>query len=244
MSRILCWNVHNKRLDAKGVLRTIARYKPDVVALQEVERIIVDRLSNDRRWQIHVADDFIERGTICHLVTLTRAPSRHEQFAINRSHRTSPSLIGRICDWTECLEVQVVEVPQLASLRVINLHLSCAVSPRERMAELNTILEIAKSGSCPVICGDFNTIGTGIARLAGPLFGFSVIDIFEDERRLLEAGLRRYGFEIVRPSSPMPTLPRFRMVLDHFAVPIGISATSEVLAETEGSDHRPILLSF
>ena len=241
--RILSWNVYNRRSHVTGVLDVLARYQPDVAALQEVSEEVVRGLESDGGWSVYVADDFIERGEVSHLATLTRVPSRHEKVAVNSRRATSRSLVGWLFRWTECIEAQVVFLETDSPLAVVNLHLACAVSPRTRMQQLDAILNLARPDNC-VVCGDFNTFGVGGIRLAGPLFGFSLSDMLRDERDVLEKTLEAAGFAVAVPEQDRPTLPRFRLVLDHFAVSKELIATASVLPELEGSDHHPILLDL
>lgn len=166
--RLVTYNVHScvgldGKLSPERIARVIARYDPDIVALQEVD---VGRARTGRVDQAEVIAGLLEMLMHFHPVLsveeerygdalLSRLPMRLVRAGRLPTHPHRRDLEPRGALW-----VEVGEGP--AALQVVNTHLG--LSPKERAAQVDTLLGpewvggIA-AGAGAVLCGDFNALG-------------------------------------------------------------------------------------
>ena len=134
--KLLCWNVHNRNRRLQEIRAFLETVDADIYALQEVSP---DQLGMLQRWDgytVHLADDFMEGRQLAKLALVTRLPARPALILDHNLERgLSDSLLGRFMTWRECMQSQSVDLITLGkTLRIINLHLSAAVSPKRRRA--------------------------------------------------------------------------------------------------------------
>lgn len=165
--RLVTYNVHScvgldGKLSPERIARVIARYDPDIVALQEVD---VGRART--RWvdQAEVIAGRLEMLMHFHPVLsveeerygdaiLSRLPMRLVRAGRLPTHPRRPDLEPRGALW-----VEVGEGP--AALQVVNTHLG--LSPKERAAQIDALLGPEwtggmAAGAGAVLCGDFNAL--------------------------------------------------------------------------------------
>jgi len=163
--RVMTYNVHaccgmDGKLDARRIARLIARAKPDVVALQELDAGRARSHGMDQAHLIarHLAMDFHFHAATCVEderygdAILTRLPQRLVKAGPLPGLADKPHLESRGALWV-AIDLHGKEV------QIINTHLG--LSRRERMAQVDALLGSDWLGheQCrePVIlCGDFN----------------------------------------------------------------------------------------
>jgi endonuclease/exonuclease/phosphatase family metal-dependent hydrolase len=242
MPRILTYNVHrcvgtDRRLDVQRVADVIAAYKPDIVALQELD---VGRLRTGMVDQAHEIAHRLEMSFHFHPAMkveeelygdalLTRFPERLVQRAPLPGYgRLGGLLEPRGALWL-AIDVDGVEV------QVINTHLGLV--PREQQAQADSLaggawLEHPLCKGPTILLGDFNaTSGSVVHRIL--------------TRRLRDARDRITGRR--EPTTTFPSkMPVLRIdhifvsdevVVDRIVAPFG------PLTRT-ASDHLPLIADF
>jgi endonuclease/exonuclease/phosphatase family metal-dependent hydrolase len=235
--RVMTYNVHScigmdGKMDIQRIARVIARARPDVVALQELDVGRERSFGMDQAHQIaHYLEMEFHFHPAIHLeeerygdAILTRLPYRLIKTGALPGLREKPELEPRGALWV-AVEFNGREV------QVINTHLG--LNSRERLAQVRALLgdEWLGHERCrgPVIvCGDFNALPSSPAyRL--------VCGQLSDVQGLLQ-GHRPKGTFISR-------FPKVR--IDHIFVSEGLKVTGietyqSQLART-ASDHLPLL---
>lgn len=153
----MTWNIHgavgrNPRFDLARVVALIARWSPDIIALQEVDSR--RRLPNGGNPFTLLQDALGKHGVGAK--SITTADGEYGQMLIS----CCPILDSSVLDisWPECEPRRAImaeiELPD-GRLRLVATHLGLAI--RERRNQANALLEIAGSGSIPtIVLGDFN----------------------------------------------------------------------------------------
>lgn len=165
--RVMTYNVHScvgmdGKLDAERIARVIARARPDVVALQELD---VGRIRSLGMDQAHLIAHYLEMDFHFHPAMhieeerygdaiLTHLPMRLIKADILPGLAGRPDLEPRGALWV-AIDLHGKEV------QIINTHLG--LYPRERLAQVEALLsdEWLANEQChgPVIlCGDFNAL--------------------------------------------------------------------------------------
>lgn len=240
MPRILTYNVHrcvgvDRRLDVGRIAAVIARLKPEIVALQELD---VGRLRTNNVDQAHEIASRLNMAFHFHPALkveeelygdaiLTSLPERMVKCGALPGHPRIPALEPRGAMW---LEIEVEGRP----VQVINTHLGLV--PREQHLQAASLLgpEWLDHPECkgPVILlGDFNASATSVVH------------------RAITTHLRS-----ARPLSPNPTaaatFPSTLPVLgiDHLFVSdeievLDVFAPFDTLTRA-ASDHLPLVMDF
>lgn len=239
---VASWNVWNRGEDLDRFDQFIESSDADLYAFQELTDRHIERLSRWRGYCLYLVEDFIEDGQLTHLGLLTRLPAEnHEILFHNPNAIVSSSLLGRQKRWAECLQSQSLTIQlEDKKVEVVNVHLSCGVSPRRRLAELDRAVTQSKNAAQLIVCGDMNSFANPWLNAGfGWLFGFGLQDLPTNEIATLTRFAGRNGMQRV-PASAV-TYPRFRLQLDHIMVRGFSGVRGYVGNETFGSDHRPVL---
>ena len=235
--RVMTYNVHgcvgmDGKLDAERVARLIARARPDVVALQELDVGRARSRGVDQAQLIarHLMMEFEFHASMCiddecfGDAILTRLPQRLIKAGPLTALANKPHLELRGALWG-AVDLHGKE------LQIINTHLG--LNPRERMVQAEALLDDDWLGheQCrePVIlCGDFN------ARPSSSAY------------RRLSHRLRDVQTEAQdhRPKSTFSgRFPTLR--IDHIFISPGLEVTSVELPDSElarvASDHLPLV---
>lgn len=240
--RVVSWNVLNRNHDADLIAGFARDVAADVVAFQELTDAHVAALRQIDGYHLTLAEDFIERDEVSYLGLLTLAqPLDSKIIDHNPDRRTSASFLGRRMRWVECLQSQSASFAiGDRNVRIVNLHLSCAVSPKARASELDNVSAHFAGDGPVIICGDFNCFARPWLNPAvGWAFGFKVPELLVDERRSVAAFARDQGLTVALPGTV--TVPRFRLQLDHILVRGLTVRSGRAERRTFGSDHRPII---
>ncbi len=243
--KVVSWNVFNLAEDLNAFRNFILSVDADVLALQELTVDHLQILETLNGYRVFQAEDCIEDGVLTYLGIVTRLPATgHHVITHNRARAVSPSLQGRRMQWVECLDSQAVTVDVAGQrVRFANVHLSCAVSPRIRMQQLEEAAEHIEGAERALVCGDFNTYAKlPLNLIAGWFFGFRITDMFVDESKRLDAFAHSYGLD--RVFDREITYPRHRLHLDHILARELPVRTAHVEVNTHGSDHCPIVAVF
>ena len=241
--RIVSWNVFNQSRDFDRFDRFVRETKADFFAFQELTPSHISRLEAVDSHSLHLVEDFAEDGEMTYLGLFTPHPTRnHRVIAINPDRHISDSYIGRKNQWQECFELQSLDIEvDGGAVRAFNLHLACAVSPRARVAQLGRAIAEIEGCARAVICGDFNSFGKPwLSPLIGLPYGFALRDLFTDEIRILDRFGDRYGLD--RWPRRAVTFPKFGLHLDHIFTRGLAVRGAQVPADTQGSDHRPVIV--
>ena len=235
--RVMTYNVHScigmdGKLDAERIARVIARARPDVVALQELD---VGRARSDGLDQAQLIARYLEMEFHFHPALhleeerygdaiLTHLPQRLVKAGPLPGLADKPQLEPRGALWV-AVELHGQEV------QIINTHLG--LHPRERMAQVEALLgsDWLAHEECrePVIlCGDFNALPSSAVcrRIAGRLK-----DVQSEAQRHRPQGTY-FG-----------RLPMAR--IDHLFISPGLEVTGIDVPASEltrcASDHLPLL---
>lgn len=243
--KIVSWNVFNLAKDMRAFRNFVRSADADVYTLQELTTDHMRVLESLADYRIFQAEDCVEDGTPSYLGIATRLPaSDHIVMTHNPGRSVSGSIQGRRMKWLECLDSQsiIIEVDGVG-VRVVNLHLSCAVSPQIRMQQLEQASAHFADAKHALVCGDFNTYAKlPLNLVAGWFFGFQIADIFVDEIKRLDVFARSHG--LVRVFDRVITYPRHRLHLDHMLIRGLAVRTMHVEDGMHGSDHRPIVVEL
>lgn len=235
--RVMTYNVHScvgmdGKLDAERIARVIARARPDVVALQELD---VGRVRSFGMDQAHLIARYLEMEFHFHPAMhleeerygdaiLTHLPQRLVKAGPLPGLADKPHLEPRGALWV-AVDLHGREV------QIINTHLG--LYPRERVAQVDALLgsDWLAHEQCqgPVIlCGDFNALPSSpvCSRLGGQLKDAQV-----------EAKHHRPQGTF---SSRLPT-----MRIDHIFISPGLEVTGIEIPSSElarvASDHLPLV---
>lgn len=235
--RVMTYNVHScigmdGKLDAERIARVIARARPDVVALQELD---VGRLRTAGMDQAHLIAHYLKMEFHFHPALhlkeerygdaiLTHLPQRLIKAGPLPGLANKPLLESRGALWV-AIELDGKEV------QIINTHLG--LHPRERMAQVATLLgsDWLAHDQCraPVIlCGDFNALPLSAVcrRLAGRLK-----DVQINTQRHRPKGTYFGRFPMMR--------------IDHIFISPGFEVTGIEVPGSElarsASDHLPLI---
>lgn len=243
--KLVCWNVLLTNSGTDVVRDFVVGSDADVIALQELSENHVAALRMLDGYELCLAEDCIEKGQLSYLGLLSRVPVFDSKILTHNAKRAySPSILGRTWRWQECLQSLSISVETSdGPVTIANVHLSCAVPPRTRRAQLEEAAAHVPPEGPAVMCGDFNSFARpAINFLAGWAFGFGVGDLLADDRTMIDDFA--CGYELSRRSNSKATLPRFGLHLDHILTR-GFGASSvQVSAETYGSDHRPLCVEL
>ncbi|MHB1188893.1 endonuclease/exonuclease/phosphatase family protein [Thiobacillus sp.] len=235
--RVMTYNVHgcvgmDGKLDAERIARVIARARPDVVALQELD---VGRVRSFGMDQAHLIARYLEMEFHFHPAMhleeerygdaiLTHLPQRLVKAGPLPGLADKPHLEPRGVLWV-AVDLHGREV------QIINTHLG--LSPRERVAQVEALLgsDWLAHEQCqePVIlCGDLNALPSSPAC------------------RRLGARLKDAQIEAKhhRPQATFSSrLPRMR--IDHIFISPGLEVTGIEIPNSElarvASDHLPLI---
>ena len=235
--RVMTYNVHSclgmdGKLDVERIARVIARARPDVVALQELD---VGRARTGAMDQAHLIARYLEMEFHFHPALhieeerygdaiLTHLPQRLVKAGALPGLAGKPQLEPRGALWV-AIELDGTEI------QVINTHLG--LHPRERMAQVMALLgnDWLAHEQCrePVIlCGDFNALPSSPAcrRLAGRLK-----DVQAEARHHRPKGTFSGRFPTVR--------------IDHVFISPGLGVSGIEVHGSElarvASDHLPLV---
>jgi endonuclease/exonuclease/phosphatase family metal-dependent hydrolase len=235
--RVMTYNVHScvgmdGKLDVERIARVIARARPDVVALQELD---VGRARTGAMDQAHLIARYLEMAFHFHPALhieeerygdaiLTHLPQRLVKAGPLPGLASRPLLEPRGALWV-AIELHGREI------QVINTHLG--LHPRERMAQVAALLgnDWLAHEQCraPVIlCGDFNALPSSslCRRLAGPLK-----DVHTEAQHHRPKGTFSGRFPTVR--------------IDHVFISPGLGVNGIEVHGSElarvASDHLPLL---
>jgi endonuclease/exonuclease/phosphatase family metal-dependent hydrolase len=235
--RVMTYNVHScigmdGKLDAQRIARVIARARPDVVALQELDAGRVRSLGMD---QAHLIARYLEMEFHFHPAMhleeerygdaiLTHLPQRLVKAGPLPGLADKPHLEPRGALWV-AIDLHGSEV------QILSTHLG--LNPRERVGQIEALLgsDWLAHPQCraPVIlCGDFNALPSSpvCRRLSGTL---------KDAQIQAQHHRPRATF-----SSRMPS-----MRIDHIFISPGLEVTGIEVPNSElarvASDHLPLL---
>jgi len=235
--RVMTYNVHScvgmdGKLDAERIARVIARARPDVVALQELDvgRARTESMDQAHRIAHHLEMEFhfhpamhVEEERYGDAI-LTHLPMRLVKVGALPGLPDRPRLEPRGVLWV-AVELDGIEV------QVLNTHLG--LFRRERLAQVEALVGPDWLGHrqchAPVVfCGDLNALPSSpvCSRLK---------DRLADAQELAPAHRPRSTF-----SSRMPNLR-----IDHVFVSAGVEVSSIEVPDSElarvASDHLPLL---
>jgi len=158
--RVLCYNIHigigmDKKLDLERTAKLIKEQKPDLVALQEVDR-------NANRTEKQDQAALLEQLTGLKAVygkTLNHASGGEYGIAILsrfpvKESKMTPLPLQEGYEPRGLLEVEV-EFADNQRLRFANTHL-CHRSEEGRVQQVKRINDLLKDAGLAILCGDFN----------------------------------------------------------------------------------------
>ena len=241
----MSWNVWNLNQDISKFKKFLAEQDAEVFVFQELTSEHLEILRSIKGYNLYIADDFIEGEQLTHLGILTQLPVLgHGVVILNSDRRVSPSWIGRRNRWIECLQSHYLTLSiNGLNTTIVNVHLSCGVSPTHRRRELVRAIGEVDQAERILICGDMNTFANPILNwLIGWFYGFGVGDLFIHEISSLDRFARHRG--MVRAPRKAITFPRFKLHLDHIIVRGMDVLASDTECDSYGSDHVPVSVTL
>jgi endonuclease/exonuclease/phosphatase family metal-dependent hydrolase len=237
--RIMTYNVHrctglDRKTSTGRIAEVIADFRPDVLALQEIDSGQVRPAATDQAGEIahRLADAhsltsplWVERER-CGNVILSRYPLKLVKAGGLRRPRRWPTPARRGVIWVEVATGGV-------TIQIINTHLGLA--PRERLYQARVLTgpEWLQHPACSppvVLCGDFNARpGSAVHHLIGGLL---------------------WDAELCCPPPPKKTWPSIYPVmgLDHLFVSADLAVMSAEAPATAltrlASDHLPLVVDL
>jgi len=246
--RVLSWNLYHYNKKLPQAVKAIKRLKPDVVCLQEVHPDAFPMLEALKGYTLFKARDFHvdDNGEVTEqswLVILSRLPVTGHTL-VNHGEMPSDSIVGWWTRWVECVESQSITVGfNGTAVKVVNCHLSCAVSQAHRRTEMAEVMAgHVTDGEAVILCGDFNTMGRPLSNIiAGWLFGIKLSEMFTDEQTTFDAFCAKHGF--TQLFQAVLTHPLTFGNLDHILVTQKhFKCTDRRLGRKRyGSDHRMLI---
>lgn len=240
--RIASWNVFNRTKDTARILGAVEAFDADVVAFQELLDPMATALDALPDTSFSQADDFDEKNERTRLGILSRLPtSNHHIIDHNPGRRVSPSLLGRLQGWRECIQSHSVEIAApMGPVTLVNLHLSCGVSIAARAAEFEAAIAPYSDRERLIVTGDFNSFGTpSLNMTVGWAAGVGLSEMLTNERAALFARAALHGLKPALPKAV--TFPARKLHLDHIFVRGLTVLEASVAPDLMGSDHLPIL---
>lgn len=230
-TRILTWNLQGREgPDLDEVAERIRGFRPDVVALQEVQRAqaegIAERLGWAVEWRFkHWPLVYPAEG----LAVLTPLPPRTV-----RSVRLAAGL--RFWSWRRRIAVAVTVDGPSGALTVVDVHLGAGVGDAERLRQATKTMRLIGT-SLGVITGDLNTHPGSV--VLGEFAGGGFRDAWHDVHPQLP-GATNWA------PGPRTTPPTQR--LDYVLVSPGLWARAAEVPDHAGfgrlSDHLPLLVEI
>lgn len=235
--RVMTYNVHScigmdGKLDAERIARVIARAKPDVVALQELD---VGRARTQGMDQAHLIARYLEMEFHFHPslhleeerygdAILTHLPQRLVKAGALPGLADKPQLEPRGALWV-AIDLHGTEI------QIINTHLG--LYPRERLAQADALLgsdwlEHEQCRDPVILCGDFNALPSSSVyrRLCGRLSDAQNVALHHQPKGTY--------------SSRFPTVR-----IDHIFISPGLEVTGIKVPASEfariASDHLPLI---
>lgn len=222
--RIAVYNIHHgagmdEVIDLERIAALISEQNPDLVALQEIDRV-VERTNG--------VDQAAELGRLTGLTPTFGAFMEYQGgeygMAVLSKWPVVSSTNHRLPDGDEPrsgLEIRVQSPRTGRQLRFVGLHLYR--TEEERLAQANAIISATEESDVPVIlAGDFNS-EPGTAVMARFAALFTILDKGDDNFTFPSWGAEReIDYVLVRPQDPIE-------VSQHV-----------VLDEPVASDHRPL----
>ena len=240
---LVSWNVWNRNREIDKFKRFLREQDADVFAFQELTSEHIELLRSIQDYNLYLAEDFIEGEQLTYLGILTRLPvRRHEVVTLNSNRQVSPSWIGRRNRWIECLQSHnLTLLTNGLNATIVNVHLSCGVSPTYRHRELLRAIEVVEQTERIVICGDMNTFANPAFNwLVGWFYGSGVSDLLTHEIGSLDRFAHQRG--MLRMPRKAVTFPRLKLQLDHIITRGMDVSECTVERDSYGSDHVPITI--
>lgn len=243
--KLVSWNVWNRNTDIAEFRKFIDERRVDAFAFQELTSDHIEVLRSIDGYELYVADDFIEGKQLTHLGIFTRLPVlAHGVVILNSDRKVSSSWVGRHNRWIECIDSHHLTVSSNGlTMTIVNVHLSCGVSPRHRRCELVRAIHELDQAERVVVCGDMNTFANPIYNwLIGWFYGFRIDDLFTHEISSLDRFACHRG--MVRTPRKAVTFPRLKLHLDHIIVRGMDVSACHIEHESYGSDHIPVSVNL
>lgn len=247
------WNVLCTNADVAEKVERLLAYDPDILALQEVPEHALKKICSLPYHSAYTTDwsATARKNISAYNVILSRSPIVQEHvieipdhhFAIPRPWRTRlPALVGWGNPLTDKHAIMVDVQIGDRIVRICNVHLEL-FTPETRRHDLELILKHAPDAAPLSICGDFNVLELPHITLLNWLAGGKLSDWLLWWRERSEREKRFAAVSLQNPLRNRSTHRLSRSQLDHILLPKDAHVIhSNVLKDTMGSDHNPILI--
>ncbi len=223
--KIITWNLWKGNNRIKKSLSFIFDKNPDIVCLQEFKERDLKYLNKYKDYVVLSAVDFLVFDKLFkknkHLIVTAVKKEMYRSSEIIKfpEKNKRKNIIKVWTKWEECKEGLIVDITyKNKKIRILNLHLSCAANPSERLSEMQYALKTLKINSTNIICGDLNVFGIKYYNpLVGWLFGYKFKDYFYDERNSFENLF--YKYKLSNLYYEFSTIPFLPLQPDHILVP-------------------------
>jgi endonuclease/exonuclease/phosphatase family metal-dependent hydrolase len=245
--RIVTWNSRGKRRDIMTLITPILATDPDVICLQEVSRLAVDRLKKIPGYTLSFAYDFRSRvpKEVAIVATLTKLrPAR--TAVVKVSDTDNPfSLLNQgyriSIRGSEAHEAIIVELKVgKKTIRIANTRLSCAVGAADRIRSFRTLLDAMDDNAINILCGDFNIVDPPLFNvLTGWTRGFALADYWVNEREEVEKAIKERNLKNLFRGVSTWLFRWPSLQFDHIIIPENIRVVATTLwPNVYGSDHH------
>jgi endonuclease/exonuclease/phosphatase family metal-dependent hydrolase len=244
--KILSWNVYNYNRRIDEILAFILSSDSDVICLQEVTEILLERLRENYVGNIAVALDGYDCEKEYYLVTLTKFDVT-ENKTIQLNDKIKISLIQKLLNWEEALSFQYIDFTcNDKTYRVFNTHLTNGSGASKRLSELQKTVSFFNKNSINIVCGDFNTFTKkSFSWLLGSLYSLKKEDIRVDEINVFNSYFETNSLQDALRGSCTQHLLFLKFKLDYILLPKSLKIINSYVSNNRlGSDHNPISLEI
>lgn len=252
--KIFCWNVNPSNSLIKNGVNWIISQNPDVVCLQEVPKYYLQALLSSiaSPFVVSYALDYqnaSDNRKDTYIVTIIKSQPISTKI-IQYNDKNPSSLVAKVLHHRLSkthkqhlgLSTLVHWPTKNISLNIINLHLSCSIGFRDRLAELQDTLKQVDNQHLQVVGGDLNIIRNKIVKtIVGKVSGYSSEELRINEEDEFTQLIDQYHLKnIFSRTCTMSSawLRPFSLQLDHILLDKQINEHQKKICDGFGSDHR------
>src|SRR5688572_27920077 len=231
--KIISWNVLTQNENIEKGLDFIFEQNPDVICLQELPQNILEKLESSKQWNITSVIDFhhLKTNTNSYVAILSKVPVDNTGRFVYFGKKIN-SIYSNIVykAWAKIVEMHEAIYVDInlgnTEYRIVNAHLSCSTNTRNKLSQLEKVLNLRNTPGHTIMCGDFNLIGNNlINKLIGWIREYSLEDYKIDEVNSVIKLFNKYGFtNIFKGKSTISNLNHKMFQLDYILADNKLSA--------------------
>lgn len=251
--RIITWNANSKNKKITKLIDYAFDKNPDVICFQELPYKTLQNITNNTNISTTFTQDFSNtdvehNGYICTLSKLK--PTNVLTFEY--FHKESRSVLNtlfykKIMHNTEHHRALTTKLKLNGkNICITNVRLSTAIGIKERLLQLQTVLQNQSRDSINIICGDLNISDSKLFNATtGLVRGFTLQELFQDERKAVEKLCNQYNFVNIFNGNTTSMVPGMLLQFDHILIPMGVNVSHKAIEQNRfGSDHKMLLVDL